>query len=419
MPKQKLTDFSVKSAKGPVKGRTEIWDTLLPGFGLRVSDKGTKTFQFMYRFEGELRRETLGQSKAMTLAEARDKAEAIVKAVKRGIDPKHIEAEEKAEKQRQRANTFGSIVEQFIEIYAKPKNKGWAEVQRYFERDLADWYARPIASITRRDVIAAIDRKAKAGSVYAANRLLAHTRKLFNWSVGRDIIAASPVIKVEGAGAEQERERVLAAAEIKSLWDAWGKMGEPFGPLFQLLLVTGQRRDEVGSMRWPEIRPRQVPDAKVVDMTPVEWVWTIPGERNKAGRSHEIPLSSLAMEILGSVLRTGSPYVFHSRTHDDGCVSGFSRAKEKSDALASVSDWRLHDLRRTCGTGMAKAGVAVSTISRVLNHAEGGVTKIYNRYSYGPEKQRALETWGRIVDGIVRPAEQSNVVQVDFGSAAQ
>jgi integrase len=418
MARKKLTDKGIENLAAPRSGRVELWDAGFGegAFGLRVTEKGTKTFQLMYRFEGKLRRKTIGQYPTIGLGKAHDAARDIIRKAKAGVDPELAEAALAVERTRARANTFGAVANDFIERYAKQQNRSWEEVKEYFDRDLVDWHKRPIASITRRDVNEAIRHKAakverkpadketktkavrESGGPYAANRLLANTRKLFSWAVEQEYLTASPVVSVSAPGAEQERERVLTDDEVKALWKAWEAMEAPFGPMLQLLLVTAQRRDEVAGLRW-------------ADLDIENKLWTIPGEFTKPGRSHEVPLSPIALAILEPLLRTTSPYVFPARGNPDNPASGFSRAKARSDKLSKVTGWRIHDLRRTAGTGMASAGIAVSTISRVLNHAEGGVTKIYNRYSYGQEKRHALETWARKLEGIIRkPAE--NVVEL-------
>jgi integrase len=354
-----------------------------------------------------LRRKTIGQYPVVKLSEARELARGIINNAKAGNDPELIEREHAAKLARQRANTFASVCDQFLKAYER---KSRLEAERYLTRDLASWASRPIETITRRDVIAAINGKSRDG-VYAARRLLAYTRVLFKWAVQNDLVEASPVVDVVAPGAEQERERVLNVTEIETLWRAWERMAWPFGSMLQLLLITGQRREEVASMRWSDIRPRasqQVrPDATV---TSIEWVWTIPRENTKGDRSHEVPLSPLASEILGSLPQLQSPYVFPARGNNNSHASGYSRAKARSDELSGISDWRIHDLRRTVGTGMASIGIAVSTISKVLNHAEGGVTKIYNRYSYTPEKRQALEAWALKLSSIVCAPAADNII---------
>jgi integrase len=406
---KKLTDISLQKIKAPAAGRIEVWDPEFRAFGVRITDKGTKAFQLMYRFRGKLRRKTLGQYPVVTLAEAREQARAILNTARAGNDPELIEKEQAAKLARLQANTFASVADRFLASYDRRSS---LEAQRYLTRDLADWAARPIDKITRRDVIAAIDAKTKDG-VYAARRLLAYTRLLFKWAHRKDLIETSPVVDVDAPGTEQERDRVLSAAEIEALWRAWDRMEWPFGPMLQILLLTGQRRDEVASMRWSDIRPRKDEQAKPTsEFTAIEWVWTLPRESTKGDRSHEVPVSAMAMAILGEVPRLDSPYVFPARGNNGRYATGYSRGKARSAELSGVADWRIHDLRRTVGTSLAGMGIPVSTISRVLNHAEGGVTKIYNRHSYWPEKKAALEAWARKLGGIVGKEEADNVVDI-------
>jgi integrase len=176
-------------------------------------------------------------------------------------------------------------------------------------------------------------------------------------------------------------------------WQATGEDGYPFGMLFRMLLATAQRRDEVSLAEWSEF-----------DLE--NHLWTIPREKTKGDRVHEVPLSPLSVELLDGLPRKG-PLLFTTAQTGNRPVSGFSKAKERLSARMEeiagtpIPPWRLHDLRRTAGTGMAASGVPVSTISRVLNHAEGGVTKIYNRFGYAEEKRLALEAWAGRIGEIV------------------
>jgi integrase len=409
---KKLTDISLQKIKAPSSGRIEVWDPEFRAFGVRITDKGTKAFQLMYRFRGKLRRKTLGQYPLVTLAEAREQARAILNTAKAGNDPEFIEKEQAARLARLQANTFASVTDRFLASYDRRSS---LEAQRYLTRDLADWAARPIDTITRRDVIAAIDAKTKDG-VYAARRLLAYTRLLFKWAHRKDLVETSPVVDIEAPGTEHERDRVLSAAEIEALWRAWDRMEWPFGPMLKLLLLTGQRRDEVASIRWSDIRPRKDEQATPAgDFTAIEWVWTLPRESTKGDRSHEVPDSGMAMAILGEVPRVNSPYVFPARGNNERYATGYSRGKARSAELSGVADWRIHDLRRTAGTNLASMGIPVSTISRVLNHAEGGVTKIYNRHSYWPEKKAALDAWARKLGEIVGKEGASNIIAMRHG----
>jgi integrase len=282
------------------------------------------------------------------------------------------------------------LAAQFITRYAKPKNRSWQGTERLLALHvLPRWGKREAASITRRDVLDLMDALVDGGLPIGANRVLAAVRKMFGWAVERDILPTSPVVNVRAPGKETERDRVLTDEELKKVWEGAERKGGVSGAFLKTLILTAQRRDEVSSMRWE-------------DLDLEARVWTLPREVTKGDRSHEVPLSPAVIEVLSALPRTGA-YVFSS-TRGERPISGYSKIKVAVDKLAGVDDWRLHDLRRTTGTGMARGGIATSTISRVLNHREGGVTKIYNRYGYLDEKRHALETWARKVESLTRPA---------------
>ena len=395
MARKKLTDAAVKRLKAPDIGRVEYWDAMLPGFGLRITDKGAKSWVVMYRMGGRLRRLTLGSYPAISLKDARREAGKAMRDVAQGNDP----ATMKAIARRQRADTFEEIAEEFIERYVKRNTRSWKATESILKRNvISAWGVRPIGEISRRDVIEALDKVMDRGEPYAANRLLAAVRKLFNWALERDIIETSPVANIKAPGREVQRERVLSEGEIKTLWEACERAGYPYGPLVKMLLLTAQRRDEVATMRWSDIEP----EAKL---------WTIPREHTKADRAHEVPLSPLALEILEALPRFAGPYIF-TTTGGERPVSGFSKGKKSLEKLSGMEDWRLHDLRRTAATNMAGLTVPVDTIGRVLNHAQRGVTAVYDRHSYLPEKCRALDVWASKLASIIRPRDDEKVVQL-------
>jgi integrase len=412
----RLTHKGIERKRAPASGRREIWDVECPGFGIRITEGGIKAFQVLYRFGGKPRRKGLGRfisgDGCHCLAKARRRARDIIEAARAGTDPELKERAEAAERARAQANTFAAVRTRFINEYAKQRNRHWQEVERYFERDLAEaWDALPIENITKRDIIAAIEAKARESGPYAANRLFAHVRKLFRWAAGKDLVAAVPVVGIEKPGVEKERARVLTATEMKALWSAWEHLGWPFGPMFKLLLVVGQRRDEVAGLRWDELRPLEGRTGATPTCTPIEWTWVIPGERTKSGRPQVVPLPPLASEIIGNLPRFTSPYVFPARG-GAGYASGFSRAKARSDDLSGIASWRLHDLRRSVATGMGELGTSPFVVARVLNHAETSVTgRHYNMHDYRSEKRHALEAWARRLETLVRPAPD-NVVEL-------
>jgi integrase len=228
-----------------------------------------------------------------------------------------------------------------------------------------------------------------------ANRTLGLLRLLCNWARAQDIIAVSPCDGLKPPAPERSRDRILSDDEIRLFWRACETVGWPFGPLAQMLLLTGQRRDEVGAMTWSE-----------VDLATA--TWRLAGERVKNSREHAIALSTPALRLL-----EGLPRIDVFTTSGAGPVDGFSRAKNRIDAavleiarqgdpsIKEIPHWTFHDLRRTAASGMASLRVAPHVVEAVLNHASGtikGVAAVYNRYRYDEEKRAALEAWGRRVE---------------------
>ena len=380
--KKKLTSLFVERVKPPLAGRVEYADTVLRGFALRVTENGRKSWSYMYRFNGRLRRLTLGRYPTVDLAGAREKVRNAQQMIDRNEDP----AEANQQRKELQKNLFGDVVKEFIERYAKPNTRTWESTERLFELHTSKWDQRSIVTIKRADIIQLIDDLTDNKTSYVARHVFAALRKFFNWAAERGIVDASPCAYISPPGKVVSRERVLTEDEIKRVWAACNKLAFPFGHLIKMLLLTGQRKDEVTKMRWQDI---DLPNK----------VWTIPREIVKADRAHEVPLSDLALQLLENMPRFNGEYIF-TTTGGLKAVSGHSKAKSRVDIMSEVSKWRLHDLRRTAATNMAKLGVPVPTISRVLNHAQGGVTSIYNRHSYLPEKTEALEKWAKRLEEL-------------------
>lgn len=423
MPKVSLTDAAVKRYKATPGERIDYFDTLLGhGFALRVSGptprspEGRKSWALFYRHGGQQKRLTIEPGyPALGLAAAREQARAALQALAKGEDPAAGKREAKAVHKRASAaakerapDTIEDVIDEFMRRYMQAKKRApryIEETRRNFDKHvLSRWRGRTIGGIARRDVIELLDAIADEGKPIAANRTLAAIRKLFNWSIQRGIIEASPVAMVERPGAETERERALADAEIKTVWQATDKLAYPFGPFFRMALATGQRRSEVGGMRWS-------------DIDEAEKTWTLPAELTKAGRAHIVPLSPLAIKILAECPRAGA-YVFTTRKNRP--ISGFSKAKALLDAKAAdiaeaeervpVAPWRLHDLRRSAATVMGRLRVSRFVLGRVLNHADSSVTGIYDRHEYLDEKRQALDAWGQFIENLSSQPPGPNVV---------
>ena len=386
MPTQALTDAIVAQAEPPQTGRLELWDSELPGFGLRVTPAGQRSWQVMYRIEGRKRRLTLGSFPALPLKLARDAARATLKEVAKGKDP----AAQRASL-RSGELTFARFAEAYLERYAKREKQTWRADAGMIERDLLPaWGQRAIDDIRRRDVIELVERVCARGHPYAANRRLALLRKMFAWGVEADMVPATPVVGVAPPGREVRRQRVLEETEVVALWRAWDRMAWPFGPLFKLSLLTAQRRNQVASLR-------------LTDISLAQQIWTVPEASGARGAGHEIPLSTLALEIATSVPRAATGYVFPARGRPDRPASGFSKAAQRASRLSGVADWRTEDLRRTAAAGMVALGAPAPVVRNILDRAArstvGGV-EIGDDRSAFEDMRAALEAWGERVRQI-------------------
>jgi len=379
MPRHKLTDAFIRNVKPPSAGQVEYWDALTPGFGIRVSYGGRKAFQTMTRINGKLHRFGMGFYPRISLADARGRADQVLRDAAKGISPEGREAEQQREAQAERLNSFRAVAAEFMEDHAKNlRTRG--EMQRMLTADLLPaWGDRPISSITRADIKALLREKASRAPI-AANRLLALISKIFTWALDEEIIGASPAVRLKRPAEESERERSLSAEEIRILWPAFTAIGYPFGYAMKFLLVTGQRRGEVSGMKWSEIDGDG---------------WTLPGSRSKSKQGHRVPLSTLAREILEQSPHVGE-YVFSAR---GGPIEGWDAAKNR--VAVPVAPWRIHDLRRTFATHLRSLGVDRLVVSKLLNHAEAGITKIYDRYALDTEKAAAMERWAQRLREII------------------
>ena len=390
-----LTRLIVERFKPPKKGRVVHWDALMPGFGLRISDKGARSWVAMYRVNCKSVMQTLGTLALMPkVDDARQRAREAIITARSGINP--VEEKRAAEAGQV---TFGAVADRWMREYVE-RNCSESlirERRRTLGRDiLPRWGERRALEITKSDVNDLLDAKADRrdrarkgrtdGASVQSNRTFSLLTTLFNWAVSHDLVETNPTAGVRRRVKEVPRDRLLDDDELVRFWGACDAMGLPFGPLFQLLLLTAQRRGEVGGMRRSEL-----------DLE--KRMWTVPGSRTKNRKPHSVHLSDLAIEIIERLPQIGdSDLVF--TTNETTPVSGFSGAKTRLDQLMDdPPEWILHDLRRTATSGMARLGVAPHVVDKILNHTAGtirGVAAVYNRYQFEPEREAALEAWGSI-----------------------
>jgi integrase len=384
MAKATFTARWVEGVKPPATGQIDYFDAKPPGVGLRVSNKGRKTWFVMYRSGGRLRRLTLGTYPALTLADARDQATAAKHTVAKGEDPA-------LQKQSARtAPTVADLATQYLDRYAKHHKKSWRDDARLLNREvLPEWGRRKAHDITRRDVLALLDGIVERGSPIQANRILALIRVMFNWTISRDVLEHNPCYQVKAPSKESQRDRVLTEEEIRLVWGACAQLDAVLAAYFQIRLLTAQRGGEIRLMHWED-----------VDLD-TGW-WTIPAHIAKNGLAHRVPLSNPAQSILRALRSiTGSTtWVFPSPRRLEKPIVNVRKPALRVRALSKV-DFIPHDLRRTAASHMTGMGIPRLVVSKILNHAEMGVTKVYDRHSYDAEKREALEVWGQKVMALM------------------
>jgi integrase len=381
--------FAAKK-KPPQTGQIDYFDRTYPGLALRVSCGGRKGWTYSYRIGRKQRRLTLGMFPHMTVQQAHEAWRKAHDGVQAGQDPAQRAA-------IRPAVDFASVFEQWLQR-DQAKNKSITAVRRSIQNHALPWWRdRPITEIGRPDVLYVIDKVADKGTPIAARRLHAYLHRLFAWAVGRGIIDINPLANVDRPAQENKRERVLTDAELVKVWNAAERLDYPYGPAFQLLTLTGARREEIGRLRWSEI------DGDTIKLE---------GSRTKNGEAHNIPLSPAARAVLDKLPRRGE-YVFSLNGY--GPVASWPTAKRDLDDFAGVSDWVTHDLRRTCATGLQRLGMRLEVTEAVLGHtggSRGGIVGVYQRYSYDAEKRTALEAWGRQVTDLVEDRATGNNISL-------
>jgi integrase len=396
------------------------FDDELPGFGVRVSSGGGKTYLCQYRTAAGVRRMAIGKCSVVSLDAARKAARAILGKAASGHDPvSDRRAKEKEARQKKVEDEF--TLDALIAAWAADRiencRASYLKIATAALRThLQGLLAVPAAQVTVDDALAALNhvKAAKRGDKetkgVAANRLLSYGRACFGWAVRRQDgqykkLTVNPFGDIARPVREKSRDRVLTDTEIGAIWRAADHVDWPAGQFTKILMLTLARRDEVASMRWSEI---------CADGT----VWTLPAERAKNGKAHMVHLSEPARAILGSLPRLGTDFVFC--TTGKSPISGFSGFKKiidraaAADLGASIADWRFHDFRRAGVTWMADAGFPPHVADRILNHTAGvisGVAATYQRGEFLKERKTLLDAWASyVISAAAGVAVPDNVV---------
>jgi integrase len=324
----------------------------------------------------------------VTLNQARVTAQKVFAAK---LDGRDLAAEKKASRRRMVGDRVDDLLEAFIAQHVS-QNRSGPEISRMLRREIGSaWGNRSIHEITKRDVIDVVSAIEQRGAPVAANKALKAIKTFFRWCVGRAVLDRSPADGVPLPAKEVARDRVLSDDELARIILAARQIGGPYGGIVELLALTGQRREEVARCTWDEI--------DIGTRT-----WRLSSARTKNAKAHEVYLSDQALAVLTHVDKKGE-FIF-SRS-GSATFQDFSLAKRELDQLSSVTGWRLHDLRRTCVSGMARLGIPPHLADKILNHQNGtisGVAAVYQRHDFLAERKQALKLWGTHVARIIARA---------------
>jgi integrase len=411
MKPEPLTPVRIRNLKPPAAGLLDIADGAAPGLCLRISAHGKRTWTLRIKGQdGGFRRFGLGDfTDAHGLAWARREAEKLRQQVRHdGRDP-HQERKERAAARAAKAErdhfTLGVLVEDWRDRHLDEWRPRYAaEAVRALRTAFADRWGKPAEELNRATVIRTLDGLTRADKPgrrrpgirstgnAIAGRTVAYGRACFAWAMKLEKVATNPFLALPLPGASPARDRVLTDDELAAIWRAAEATPGSFGRLVQLLILTGQRREEVAQMAWPEI-------------TPDRQTWTIPGSRTKNGKPHLVPLSEMARGLLPAepdAAERDTDLVFPGQRGTP--FSGWSKSKAQIDKDSGVTGWRIHDLRRTLATGLQALGVRLEVTEAVLNHISGsraGIVGVYQRHEWAAEKRAALDAWAERVRGML------------------
>jgi integrase len=387
----KFTDKTVTQSKpdDKLEGRKDkiFFDDRLRGFGLRVREGAKiKVWIYQYSLNNKTQRMTIGTWPAMSPGEAYDRACKLAAQRHAGGNPAQDKQVMQADKE-----TFKDVVKLYLEAKGKElRSRTLAETERYLTGTASDLNNRPLSLITRAEIAALLDRAVADSGDATSNRLRANLAALFTWAMQRGKVAANPVMLTEKRK-EQSRDRVLSNDELAAIWNACPE-GD-FGNIVKLLILTGQRRSEIGGLRWPEIDMR---NGQI----------NLPAERTKNGHAHFIPMSEPVRGIIEQQPHLRD-HVFGRGDSAEGFAGWSTPKKALDERLPGMPKWTLHDLRRSFVTGMAELGVQPHIIEMAVNHQSGnkaGVAGTYNRANYHAERKVALDKWAaHIMARVTKP----------------
>jgi integrase len=394
-----LTARFVETVAPPASGRQEYKDAALPGFRFRVYASGRRTFSHLYRDPAGVQKRATWDFPAHSLAEARDAAREVVRAVAKGERP--VTRRQVAKEAALLPGDVNGLADTYVDQYLKKYVRRWKAAQGEIDNHLRPYLGPlPLAEVSRahvRQMLAKIAWKAPV----AANRALQRCRALFRWAVENDLAPTDPTAGIKKPTKERPVDRTLSDDELVAVWRATDSLAYPAQQFARLVILTGQRRDDVRLMHWNEI------DLQRGD-------WTIPARRYKADRAHLIPLTAAMKAMLEEMpLKTNGGFVLSV----DGGKSPYANVQKPKAAIddaSAVTGWTWHDCRRTLRTGLSRLRIRPDIAERVIGHAVGGrLGQVYDTHEFRAERLAALEAWGAHVMSCVEgSADPDNVVSI-------
>jgi integrase len=397
MQRATLTDIFIRALKPAAPGKRDTYmDALITEFGVRVTDKGAKSFIVYRRWPGSPKpaRRKIGDAAKMSLSAARKKAREWLLLVDDNKDPKEERRKKDLEEQKRRNTTFGAVAEAWLTWPDVKKQRKYAEVANDVRREfIPRWGKRPVTEISKLEIAAVIRDKGQTTPAQARN-LLGHLKRLYHWTVeqhayGLEISPAASLSAKALIGKKRKRTRFLSEDELRAFWLATKAEPYPYGPLLRMLALTGQRRGEVGAARWREFN---LPGR----------LWVIPAERMKMETDHVVPLSDDVVALLDELPRFNRGDHLFSTDSGVQPVNGYGNAKQRINKLVGdIPKWVIHDIRRTVRTNLSALPIEPHVRERMIAHAQSDIEQTYDLFDYLDAKREGFELWAARLRRIV------------------
>lgn len=386
-----LNDSLINSISEAEK-ETEIYDTKVSGLAIRIYPSGSKSFVYRFKFNGKSKRYTIGKHPKLTTSKARELAKDLYAKVRLGINPI---TEKKTKIEKQKSPSFRKLKNEYIAKHIPTMKESTAtEFKRIIKKELNSLFSYKLNQISKKQILKILDKKAyKEKHPTQANQIKIVLSSMYSFGVSRDYLESNLILSIPTykSGINQ-RNRFYDGMEIKSIWKEIELMPTPTKEAFQILFLLGQRKGETLKMRWKDI-----------DLNSKTWI--IPPHIAKNKTEHHIPIPTYAYKILKG-LKSKSEYVFSSPVKPNHPIQSIKRETKNVKENTGIEDFRVHDIRRTVATHLAKLGTNRTTIGKILNHkglsGDNSVTAIYDRYNYSEEKRKALTQWEKHLLSLIK-----------------